>query len=314
MIDAPETNRLTDLPSSAQSKPRVSVGMPVYNTEKYVGAAIEAHLNQTYSDFELILTDNASTDRTEEICRSYAAKDPRVIYVRNPQNLGASANYRRCFELATGEFFRWTPSDDLVSPNLLRLAVDVLDRDQSVFVAYARTKLINGEGSVIGDIDENLHLMDDRPSNRWKGVLRNLRMGNLHYGLCRAAFLRKTGLLRNYGGGDIPLICEMSLYGKFFEMPDAFFYRRMHEAASSAMKNSADIMALYDPKNRKKLRMYYWSQLIDNLISVVRAPISTMEKMRILGFEAHWVFRGRREYLRELGGLVNQGARRLRRS
>ena len=104
---------------SSTVRPRVSVGMPVYNREKYVGAAIEAHLNQTCTDFELVITDNASTDHSEEICRSFAAKDPRVKYYRNPQNLGASGNYRRCFELSTGEYFRWTPSDDLVSPNLL---------------------------------------------------------------------------------------------------------------------------------------------------------------------------------------------------
>jgi glycosyltransferase involved in cell wall biosynthesis len=305
---------LTLLSSSAANNPRVSVGMPVYNSQKYVGEAIEAHLNQTFSDFELILTDNASTDRSEEICRSYASKDPRVKYHRNPQNLGAVGNFRRGFELSVGQYFRWSPSDDLISPNLLERAVDILDRDPSIFVAYARTKLIDGVGSVLGDFDEKLHLMDDRPSERWKGVLQNVRMGNLPYGLSRADSLRKTALLRNYGGGDIPLMCEMSLYGKFFEIPDAFFYRRMHEAASTAMKSSADIMALYDPRNRKKLRMYYWSQLIDNLKSVVRAPISTSEKLNIFAFEAHWVFRGRREYLRELGGLVSQGARRLKRS
>src|SRR6266705_6617015 len=84
---------------SSTVRPRVSVGMPVYNREKYVGAAIEAHLNQTFTDFELVITDNASTAHSEEICRSFAAKDPRVKYYRNPQNLGASGNYRRCFEL-----------------------------------------------------------------------------------------------------------------------------------------------------------------------------------------------------------------------
>jgi glycosyltransferase involved in cell wall biosynthesis len=295
------------------SKPRVSIGMPVYNREKYVAASIEAHLNQTYGDFELILTDNCSTDRSEEICREYAAKDSRIQYYRNPRNLGAAGNYRRCFELSTGEFFRWTPSDDLVSLNLLERAVDILDHDPSVFVAYPRTKLIDAEGNVTGDFDEHLHLMDEQPSKRWIGVQQNIRLGNLHYGLNRADQFRKTGLMRNYNGGDFPLIAEMSLYGKFFEIPDAFFYRRMHEEASSAMKNSADVMAFYDPQKRSKLFLYNWVHLGANLNSVRRAPISLIEKLKIVGFQARSLVWSRREYSRELAGAVTHAARKITR-
>lgn len=295
-------------------KPRVSVGMPVYNRDKYVAASIEAHLNQTYSDFELVITDNASTDRSDEICRSYAAKDSRVKYYRNPQNLGAAGNYNRCFELSVGEYFRWTPSDDLVSPNLLERAVEVLDQDPTVFVAYPKTKLIDGEGNITGEFDERLHLMEDRPSERWKGVQKNLRLGNLHYGLNRADLFRKTGLLRNYNGGDFPLIAEMALYGKFYEIPDAFFYRRMHEEASSALKNSSDVMAFYDPKKRDKLFLQNWVHLGAHIRSVARAPISLVEKLRVFGYEGRSVVWDRREYVRELAGALGYAARKFTRS
>ncbi len=297
--------------TSQTSKPRVSIGMPVYNRDKYVAASIEAHLNQTYSDFELVITDNASTDRSDEICRAYAAKDSRVKYHRNPQNLGAAGNYNRCFELSVGEYFRWTPSDDLVSPNLLERAVEVLDRDPSVFVAYPKTKLIDGEGNITGEFDERLHLTDERPSERWKGVQKNLRLGNLHYGLNRARLFRKTGLLRNYNGGDFPLIAEMALYGKFYEIPDAFFYRRMHEEASSALKNSSDVMAFYDPKKRDKLFLQNWVHLGAHIRSVARAPISLVEKLRVYGYEGRCVVWDRREYMRELVGALGYTARKF---
>lgn len=293
------------------SKPRVSIGMPVYNREKYVAASIEAHLNQTYGDFELILTDNCSTDRSEEICRDYAARDSRIRYFRNPCNLGAAGNYRRCFELASGEFFRWTPSDDLVSLNLLERAVDVLDHDPSVFVAYPRTKLIDAEGNVTGDFDERLHLMDDRASKRWVGVQKNIRLGNLHYGLNRADKFRKTGLMRNYTGGDFPLIAEMSLYGKFYEIQDAFFYRRMHEEASSAMKTKAEVMAFYDPKKRDKLLLYNWVHWGANLRSIARAPIPFSEKLATYWFEMRRLVRGRQAFAEELAEAVRHGARKV---
>jgi glycosyltransferase involved in cell wall biosynthesis len=285
--------------------------MPVYNGEQYVGAAIEAHLNQTYADFELVITDNASTDSSDEICRGYVAKDPRVKYYRNHQNLGASRNFNRCFELCTGEYFRWTPSDDLVSPNLLERAVEVLDHDPSVFVAYPKTKLIDGEGKLIGEFDERLCLMDERPSERWKGVQRNLRLGNLHYGLNRADKFSKTGLLRNYIGGDFPLIAEMSLYGKFYEIPDAFFYRRIHDGASSAMKSKADVMAFFDPQKRQMFFLYNWTHLGANLRSVTRAPISLSEKVRIYGFEGRRIIWSRHEFVGELVSAVSHAVRKL---
>lgn len=291
---------MTPLNNNAANTPTVSVAMPIYNSEKYLAESIESHLQQTCQDFELILTDNASTDRSEEICRAYAAKDSRIKYHRNPQNLGAAGNFRRGFELSIGRYFRWSPSDDLISPNLLQSAVNVLDHEPSVFVAYPRTKLIDDKGVITGDFEENLFLMDDRPSERWKAVRRNIRLGNLHYGLSRSSTLRKTGLLRNYTGGDFPLIAEMSLYGKFFEISDAFFYRRMHEQASSAMKNHADVMNLYDPKKRDKLFLYNWVHLGANLKSIARAPISLSDKLRAYSFEARWLVWGRKEYLNEL--------------
>ena len=299
--------------NNATSSPSVSIGMPVYNGEKYVEEAIQSHLDQTYSDFELILTDNASTDHTEEICRSYAAKDSRVKYHRNPQNLGVAGNFRRGFELAVGRYFRWSPSDDLVSPNLLQRAVEILDRDPSIFVAYPRTKLIDNRGLVTGDFDENLHLLDDRPSDRWRAVRRNIRMGNLPYGLSRYSVLRKTGLLRNYTGGDFPLIAEMSLYGKFFEIPDAFFYRRMHEQASSAMKDKSNVMSLFDPKKPGKLFLYNWVHLGAYLKAAARAPIPLLEKLRIYRFEGCCMVWDRREFLRELATAVSQATRRFTR-
>ncbi|OLD63026.1 MAG: hypothetical protein AUI53_00465 [Acidobacteria bacterium 13_1_40CM_2_60_7] len=292
-------------------KPRVSVGMPVYNCERYVAEAIESHLRQTYTDFELVITDNASTDRSEEICRAYASRDPRIKYHRNPENLGAGGNFRRCFELAQGDYFRWTPSDDVVGPELLELCVEVLDRDPSVLVAYPRTRLIDANGRILQDYDENLHLINDRPSARFEGVMRNLRLCNLQYGLTRREVLGRTGLMRSYTGGDIPLILELSLYGKFYEVPEHLFYRRMHESAASAMKDEKDVMNLYDPKKRDSIFLYHWVHLGANLKSIARAPISFSEKIRCYALQTRWAIWDRSEYFQELTGAMGQAARKL---
>jgi glycosyltransferase involved in cell wall biosynthesis len=297
--------------ANATHKPRISIGMPLYNCELYVAEAIESHLRQTYTDFELVITDNASTDGSPEICRAYAAKDSRIKYHCNPRNLGAGGNFRRCFELSEGEYFRWTPSDDVVGAELLELCVEILDRDPTVLVAYPRTRLIDANSQVLRDYDENLHLMEDRPSTRFKEAARRLRLCNLQYGLTRRETLARTGLIRNYAGGDIPLILELSLYGKFFEVPKTLFFRRMHEAASSAMKDSKDVMALYDPQKREKFFAEHWVHLGANLRSVTRAPISTAEKLRVYGILTQLAVWGRREYFKELSLAANHLVRKL---
>jgi glycosyltransferase involved in cell wall biosynthesis len=97
------------------STPKVSIGMPVYNGSPFIREALDSLLNQTFTDFELIISDNASTDETESICREYAAKDPRIRYVRQPENRGALLNFRFVLDEAVGEYFMWAAADDMWS-------------------------------------------------------------------------------------------------------------------------------------------------------------------------------------------------------
>lgn len=109
--------------------PRVSVGMPIYNGERFLKAAIESILAQTLTDFELIISDNGSTDQTQEICQAYATKDQRIRYYRSAQNFGASWNHNRVFELSTSEYFKWAACDDICKPEYLEQCVEILVDD-----------------------------------------------------------------------------------------------------------------------------------------------------------------------------------------
>ena len=101
--------------------------MPVYNGEEYIALAIRAVLDQTFSDFELIISDNASEDRTEDICREFASLDSRIRYYRNSENIGTAGNNNRLLELARGEFFRWSNADDLFAPRFHELCLKALN-------------------------------------------------------------------------------------------------------------------------------------------------------------------------------------------
>src|SRR6187401_3712053 len=126
--------------------PRLSVGLPVYNGQRFLRAALESILAQTFGDFELIVCDNASTDATEAICREYAARDPRVRYFRHPTNIGPAANYNACFRHARGELFRWAAHDDVIAPQLFQMSIDALDRDPAAVAVYPNSCEIDAEG------------------------------------------------------------------------------------------------------------------------------------------------------------------------
>src|SRR5919109_5579420 len=130
-----------------EGRARVSIGMPVYNGVRFLKEAIESILAQTFEDFELIISDNASIDQTEQICREYAAKDKRIRYYRNEKNLGAARNYNRVFELSTGEYFKWQAHDDLCDPQFLEKGVAVLARDPSIVLCYSKFLRIDEHGN-----------------------------------------------------------------------------------------------------------------------------------------------------------------------
>src|SRR6267142_6107507 len=133
-------------------QPKVSVGLPVYNGAEFLRAALDSILRQDYRDFELIISDNASTDGTRAICQQYAQGDKRIRYFRNESNGGAAENYRRVFELARGDYFNWATHDDIQLPGFLRRCAEVLDKaPTSVVLVAPRAEIIDAEGRKIED-------------------------------------------------------------------------------------------------------------------------------------------------------------------
>jgi glycosyltransferase involved in cell wall biosynthesis len=270
--------------------PRVSIGLPVYNGERYIEETLNSLLVQTYEDFELIICDNDSGDRTQEICQSYAAKDRRIRYVRNPTNLGAAKNYSLTFELSSGEYFRWATCDDLFAPTSLERCVEVLDRELSTILVYPKTKLIDERGQIISEYDDGLHLQSSRASERFISAL-GVDLVNVIYGLIRAASLRKTAMIGNFIGADTALIAELALYGKFWEIPEFLFYRRIHGGAYSQLKSIDQQQNFFDPNTRGQVAFTQWRYFWARSRAVSQAPISIAEKLRLvvcLMHSAYW--------------------------
>lgn len=215
--------------------PRVSIGMPLYNAERYLDQAFVSLLEQDYTDFEIVVCDNASTDRTWEICQRYAAADPRVRLHRNEVNQGAAYNYNRVVELARGELFRWAAYDDWCAPQLLGRCVAALDAGgPQVVLAYPQTQLIDEHGTVIGPHPDRMDLRDLRSWRRVAKVANRFTLCNPVFGVVRTEVLRRTGLIRPWPSSDVTLLAELAALGQFHEVPAPLFHRRIHPEVEPA--------------------------------------------------------------------------------
>jgi glycosyltransferase involved in cell wall biosynthesis len=218
---------------TTESSPIVTIGLPVYNSERYVAQSIESLLGQTYRDFILIISDNASTDSTAEICQRYAKSDPRVRYYRNAVNIGNPRNFNRVFELTKTPYLKWSTADDYWAPTFLEKALAVMERDPSVVLCYPQAVFVDANGENPQNYDDPLCVTQDDPVERFTTLLKNIMKAHQHLGVIRMSVLRRTHLLGTHVSSDINLLAELALYGKFVELPERLFFRRFHKDSGS---------------------------------------------------------------------------------
>lgn len=208
--------------------PRVTVGLPVYNGERHLAQTLESILAQDFRDLELIVSDNASTDRTGQIVAEFARRDERIRYVRSETNVGAAANYNRPVELARGAYFKWAADDDLIAPTYLSSCVAVLDADPGVVLAYGGTRLIDEAGDPIGDHRDGMHLPFPEPWRRMRAFAAHRWLCNPCFGVIRTDVLRDaTTLIAPSDSSDVTFLAQVALAGRVHEVPDRLFFRRV---------------------------------------------------------------------------------------
>lgn len=268
-----------------KSVPRVSFGLPIFNGENYVEDAIESVLMQTYTDFELIISDNASTDQTQTICSRAAALDSRIRYYRNNQNLGASINFNRVFELSKGEFFNWIAHDDLISAKYLEMSVASMDENPSAVLCYPRATIIDSNGDAIKNYDFKLDTDSHEPVLRFRELLKGHKCFEV-FGLIRANELRRTRVIGNYGHADGVLLARLALIGPFQEITEHLFFPRIHPGQSMKVYGVysnwlPDYHAYtewFDPAKSRRIIFPNWRILIEYVRAVRESDISIRQK------------------------------------
>lgn len=208
--------------------PLVSIGLPVFNGAPYVGGALEALLRQDHQRLELIVSDNASTDDTESICRDLAARDERVRYHRNPENLGPGANFLRVLSLARGDYFMWAAHDDLWEPRFVSALLACLERDPGLLLAMSRYDRFSHVTEERGTVPAEGYPALSGANAVFDNCVAYLRKGaaELIYGLFRTEVLRRTRVTQRepFDWWDVCLINEVCTLGRVHLLSEVLFH------------------------------------------------------------------------------------------
>jgi glycosyltransferase involved in cell wall biosynthesis len=269
--------------------PKLSIGLPVYNGERHLRECLDSLLGQSYDDFELIISDNASTDSTSEICRQYEAMDSRIVYIRQAENIGRVPNHNFLIEKARGSLFKWVAADDLYGRDLLKRCVEALDEHPEVVLAHTRSAIIDESGTVTEFVRYPVASDSARAPDRFYSMLFD-GWGDDSYGVIRTEVIRRTPLHGSYHYADRTFSIELALHGPFYEVPDWLSFRR--EAPDR--ERSVRVRATYlDPRRASKIRhpvaRLYGEYLFAYVFMVQRAPLSVAERRECYGHLVRWV-------------------------
>jgi hypothetical protein len=290
-----------DAGQQLKQAPRITVGLPVFNGERWLRQAISSLLGQTYRDFALIISDNASTDGTAAICEEFARADDRIRYFRQPCNVGVFRNYDSVFLRSESPLFKWASANDVCAPTFLEECHSALEANPAAVMAYPRTVVFKEDPRDGAAYDNDLDIRDASSSARFKRVLRELRLNNAFNGLIRADALRKTSLNKVYLGSDIVLLAELALLGQIVLIPRNLFFRRIGPTNVAAHGKPETQRLFYAPEARDVFSMSTWDFHWHCLTAVLTTPMGPHERMVCAAYVARSFWWKRWELSRELG-------------
>ena len=276
-------------PGTGETAPRVSIGLPVYNGDAFLEQSIDSLLGQTYTDIELIIADNASTDRTEAICRERAARDSRVRYQRHSENMGPVYNFNCVVAMARGEYFKWAAHDDMHDATHVARCVEILDAHPEVVLVHSRTQDVDADGNVLARKNFGLDVNVASAPERFRELVRQDYTIEALFGLLRIDVLRRTRLLSNYADCDRVLLAEVGLAGRIQEIPEYLFIHRQHDNRSVARYRSRQTRsAWFDPSKEGKPVFPYTREFLGFLTAIGRSTLSLGEKVQCQAHMLKW--------------------------
>jgi glycosyltransferase involved in cell wall biosynthesis len=271
--------------------PRLTIGLPVFNGETYLPESLEALLGQSYEDFELVISDNASTDGTADICRRYAKQDSRIRYIRQPRNIGLNPNHNYVVRQARGELFKMASHDDLYARDLLKRCVDALDEKPQAVLAHCWEARIDKSGSVTHALAYSVAADSPSAPERFRSMLFD-GWDDYTYGVMRTKVLLRTHLHRSHHFADRTINTELGLHGSFHMVRDWLYFRR-EDPDRTHHYTVRSRCAYLDPRRASRLRnpvARLYGEYIWGYVTAIRnAPLSAADRRECYRYLAQWM-------------------------
>jgi hypothetical protein len=297
-------------------RPLVTIGMPTRNGARFIARSIESLLAQDYPNWQLVISDNASTDETEAIARSYAGRDDRIRYERSDENRGAPANFNRALAFAEGRYFIWAADHDLWDPTLISRCVAALEARPDAVLAYPGSLLIDENDAVISEMDDQIELDMPAALARYKRLIWRLTVANMIYGVARRDALLATPGFTAVHGMDHAVLAALVLQGPAVRIGGHLYLRRRNRPTETQAENRRRALADIDESTAVALaaqptgRLY--RPLRDLHVRVVRrSGLSALEKLDAV-LATHDCFQQRFEVPSTAISVLRTGARVLR--
>lgn len=280
----------------------MTIGLPVWNGERYLAEAIDSLLEQDYSDFALVVSDTASTDGTADICRGFA-DDHRFGYVRHERNPGAAWNFNWLVGASRSELFKWAADDDLYEPTFVSSCVAALDAHPEAVLATSLVTEIDADGHVLRHHGARAHAPGDLPEHRFRHVLDRRDCQDM-FGVIRRHALEDTPLLGPYAGSDGVLLAHLALQGETYEVPRPLFLHRQHEGRSvrthRAPYGPGSMNAWFDRSRTAGVALPRWRRMREQARAVHRSSLPLDGRRRAYAALASSMVENRRRLGRDL--------------
>lgn len=276
--------------------PRVTIGMPVYNGALTIAQSLENLLGQSFDDFELVISDNASTDDSVRIIESYCQRDARIRLIRQSCNVGANGNFSAVVDAARGEYFKWSTCSDLCSPDFLAHCVAFLDAHPDVVLAAPATRLFETHPDEAMPYAGDIEILDDSPARRFQRLIETIKLNNAMNGLIRSSALRaRSPVIDHYMQADIVMMSCLSLQGKLALVPEAVFLRRMDPRTATILMTEEDDIRHHYPAPDLRALLPVWHLFLGWLEAVHQTPATADDKRKAYSYIVKMCFweRGR---------------------
>jgi len=277
--DVAEVKPNTGNSGRSAASAQVSVGLPVFNGEQFLEQCVDSILRQTHRNFELIISDNASTDRTESICRRYAERDSRIRYERQPRNRGVTWNFRHVALLAQGGYFLWMAHDDYLAPEYIERCLEFIEKSPGSVLCYSKGIEVDEDGRQLGQKEQVLNADGPVAYERFRELIRMEHNCESIFGLIRTDVLKKTSIHGDFPDSDRCVLAELALYGNFAKLPEYLFFHREHSRrVTKQFPTRQERMLRLNPERNLRVVFPHFRQLREYAAAIHRSPLVLKER------------------------------------